>query len=818
MQVLLMAAVLLQTAEGARANPHGPASAAAVAVAARATRPPVIDGRDDDEVWRTAQRITEFREFDPSPDSILSLLARRDIRTASDQIKIIIDSYHDRRTGYEFAVNPAGVKRDYSIYNDGNEDAAWDGIWDAATRIDSLGWTAEFRIPLSQLRYATTGDNTFGFGVWRDIQRHGERVSWPLWRRTVNGLSSQLGEIRGLQNLAPPRRLEVLPYAVTKNVSVPEGGDAYGREQRVTGGLDLKYRVTSNLTLDATMNPDFGQIEADPGVLNLSAFETFFQERRPFFVEGTGIFQVPINCSVVNCSGEALFYSRRVGRAPQLSGAYGDATSPTGTTILGAGKLTGRLPSGLTLGMFEAVTAREVGTQGRTIEPATNYGVFRAQQDFRRGETGVGVLLTTVNRRSDEWTDASVRDAAYVAAVDFRHRFKQGRYSLSGSLDLSRVEGSQEAIAATQRSAVHYYQRPDGALRYDPTRTGLSGNAQEIKFGKFGGGITRFETSYLRRSPGFEANDLGFLLRADEQSWNNWFSFNLQRPTRLYRMAFWNFNWWQYWTAAGLPTERAANTNLHVQLPNRWWLHGGGTLGSLGEVYCDRCARGGPALRQSRGIFPWFGIEGDDRPMVVPSFWVNYGKWDEGRSERINLNPSIQVRVAAPVRASLSFNYTRNRAHTQWYGNPADDEGVTHYTFAHLDQTTASLTTRLDYTFSPTLSLQLYGQPFVSKGTYSDVRELDDPRAADYDDRFKPYLDQEVTQDPGGFNFKQLRSNLVLRWEYSPGSSLFLVWNQGRTGSLDDEGNRSIPGNFRDLFRLRADNTLLLKASYWLNW
>ncbi|HEX4573804.1 MAG TPA: DUF5916 domain-containing protein, partial [Gemmatimonadales bacterium] len=542
-------ALLLQatTAPPAAWGPAPPATAT-TASAVRAVRPPVIDGRDDDAVWRTAPAITQFQEFqpheggpprfrtevkvayddhnlyvfirafDPHPDSILKLLARRDVRAPTDQLKIIIDSYHDRRSGYEFAVNPAGVKRDYAIYNDSQEDDAWDAVWDVAARVDSLGWTAEFRIPLSQLRYVPRGANTFGFGIWRDIQRYNARDSWPLFRQSQQGISSQLGELTGLVGLPSPRRPEVAPYVLTKNVSVPVAG-SFDRSQKLTAGADVKYGLTSNLTLDATVNPDFGQVEADPAVLNLTAFETFFQERRPFFVQGAGIFRFDVDCSQVNCNGERLFYSRRIGRSPQLLSVYRDASSPTATTIAGAAKLTGHLPGGQTLGMFDAVTERAAGPLDRTLEPATNYAVVRAQQDLRHSESGVGMMLTAVNRSLDQWTDGTLRHSAYVGAFDFRHRFLSSHYQVFGSVDLSRVAGTPTAIAATQRDPVHYYQRPDGGLPYDSTRTTLAGDAEELLFGKVGGGITRFETSYLRRSPGFEVNDLGFLLRGDQQSW-----------------------------------------------------------------------------------------------------------------------------------------------------------------------------------------------------------------------------------------------------------------------------------------------------------
>src|SRR5437588_1847066 len=625
--VVLLAIVLQSTASSSGAGGADPLPGAKRASAVRATSPVVIDGRDDDAVWRLAPAITQFREFqpkedgdpryateakvayddrnlyvfirafDPHPDSILKLLARRDVRAATDQLKIMIDSYHDRRSGFEFAVNPAGVKRDYAMYNDAQEDDAWDAVWDAATLVDSLGWTAEFRIPLSQLRYVPRATNTFGFAVWRDIQRYSERESWPLYRNSQAGISSQLGELTGLVGLPSPRRPEIAPYMLTKNVSVPTGS-AFDRSQKVTGGADLKYGITSNLTLDATVNPDFGQVEADPAVLNLTAFESFFQERRPFFVQGAGIFRFDVNCAAVNdCStGEGLFYSRRIGRAPQID--YADANPPSATTIYGAAKLTGRLPGGQTVGVVDAVTGREVATLDRTMEPTTNYAAVRIQQDLRNSESGVGAMITAVNRSLDQWTDGSLRSSAYVGAFDFRHRFLGRRYQISGSFDLSRVAGTPAAIAATQRDPVHYYQRPGAGVSYDPTRVSLWGDAEELKFGKVGGGITRFETSYQRRSQGFEVNDLGFLRQADQQSWNTWFAFQSRHPSSFYQTAFWNFNWSQLWTAAGTPVERSANTNVHAQLNNRWWVHGNVTAGQLGATSCDRdCTRGGPAVR-----------------------------------------------------------------------------------------------------------------------------------------------------------------------------------------------------------------------------
>jgi hypothetical protein len=846
--VLLALAVQIATPAGTGGVVPPPFPNATKAAAVRAVVPVVIDGRDDDAVWRVALAITLFREFqpkedgdprfateakvayddrnfyvfirafDPHPDSILKLLARRDVRAATDQLKIMIDSYHDRRNGYEFAVNPAGVKRDYAIYNDQQEDDAWDAVWDVGTQVDSLGWTAEFRIPLSQLRYVPRASNTFGFAIWRDIQRYTERVSWPLYRNSQTGITSQLGELTGLVGLPSPRRPEIAPYLVTKNVSVPVA-TGFDRSQKVTAGADLKYGITSNLTLDATVNPDFGQVEADPAVLNLTAFETFFQERRPFFVQGAGIFRFDVNCSQVNCNNEGLFYSRRIGRGPQL--AYGDPNSPTATTIYGAAKLTGRLPGGQTVGVLDAITQRAAGTLDSTTEPTTNYAVVRGQQDFRNGESGVGLMLTAVNRHLDQRTENALSRNAYVGALDVRHRFLNSRYQISGSLDFSRVAGSDSAIALTQRDPVHFYQRPGAGASYNPARTSLTGDAEELLFGKVGGGITRFQTAYQRRSQGFEVNDLGFLLQADQQSWNTWFGVQARHPTALYQQAWWNFNWWQYWTAAGTPVERAANTSGHVQLNNRWFVMGGITAGQLGTTFCDRdCTRGGPAVRVDPYLSAWGEIDGDTRPPLVPYVWFNYSRSDEGRSGKFNGNIQATYRVASQVNTSLTLSATHNVKDVQPYGIITDTSPpfATHYTFAHLNQKEISLTGRVDYTLSTALTLQLYGQPFVSKGTFSSVRELADPVAAAYENRYQPYADTSVTNNPGGFNFKQFNSTVVLRWEYRPGSTVFVVWTQGRRDLAGLEGSRSPGGDFRDLFDLHPNNTFLVKASYWINW
>ncbi len=837
--------VVVQTASTAGAAPL-PAGLANTVRATRAAEAPVLDGRDDDAVWRTVPAIDRFRQarpsengdprfrtearvaydarhlyvfvraFDPRPDSIVGLLSRRDEQTASDEIILMLDPYHDRRTGYEFVVSPAGVKTDYAVYNDGDEDLAWDAVWDAATLVDSLGWTAEYRIPLSQLHYSSRGPATFGILVWRTIQRYGEEVTWPLYRPSRSGFISQFGELTGLEGLASPGHAEITPYIVTRSEPGPASAD-YDRTEDVSVGGDLKYRIASNLLLNATVNPDFGQVEADPSELNLSAFETFFTEQRPFFVEGKGLFTFTVNCVVVvDCNtGEGLFYSRRIGRAPRLADVYGD-DAPPATRILGAAKVTGRLPGGFSLGVLDAVTDDVKGPGGATLEPTTNYAVVRGNQDLDGGDASFGFIGTAVNRSLDPSSEPYLHRSAYAVGVDARRRFWGRRFEVSGSFDLSRVAGSPEAIARTQRDPVHLYQRPDGPLRFDPTRTSLGGSNVELRFAKVGGNRLRFETAYQRRSPGFDVNDLGFLRQADQEMWTSWATLLFREPNRVFRELRWNLNNWEHWSAAGLPTERAFNTNVHTQFNNRWWLHAGGTLGGLGATYCDRCARGGPAIRQDTYLAPWLGIEGDDRRPLVPSLWLNYMRGDQGRSRTLSLEPTLELKVSTRFSTSLSANWETNRNDIQYYDTFTDPDGTEHYTFAHLEQETLSLTWRLGYTFTPNATLQVYASPFISKGTYSDLREAADARASEYDSRYRPYDNPEVDGDPGGFNVQEFRSNVVFRWEYRPGSTLFLVWSQGRQGFADREGTKGFGGDLGDLFGARSEDTFLVKVSYWL--
>lgn len=850
LSLLLATPVTAQVAVTASAAPASAASdlrrsGAREASAARTRTPPTIDGRDDDAAWRAAPVIDQFLEYDPqmgaeprfrtevrvlyddrylyvlgrmydpAPDSIISLLSRRDVRTESEQLKVVIDSYHDRRTAYQFILNPAGVKRDYYVYNDRIEDGTWDSVWDGSAQVDSLGWVAEFRIPFSQMRFADREEHTFGFMVVRDVARTKQRISWPLYDRNRQGYVSQAGEISGISGLPSPRRLEVLPYAVTRNVTQPVTGGGWRHPQEQWVGADIKWGVTSNLTMDATLNPDFGQVEADPAVLNLSAFEQFFEERRPFFLEGAGIFDFRTACTDIENGCTGLFYSRRIGRSPQLGGLYADPGNATSSRVLGAAKLSGRLASGLNIGVLNAMTADEHGGAGRTIEPQTNYAVIRLLQDLADGRSGIGAMFTGVNRSLDGDTRDFLRASAYTGGLDLRHRFLDNRYELAASVSGSLVEGSAAAIAATQRDGVHRYQRRDDGLAYDPTRTRLAGDAQRLSLSKFGGGITRFQTMLQRFSPGYETNDLGFQLRADEQTWRNWFALQFNTPTTYYRRVNLNFSTTSTWTTEGLPTGNTISANGHIELPNTHWLSLG-LSGVLPGSFDDRSARGGVAFRRAANVSGWFTWQGDGRRWYTPT--VHGGLWrgDEWASRGGWLSAGYQFRLGAQFSSSLSMNVSQSRNDSQWLRNFGDVSSDTaHITFADLDQWTVGLTARLNYTVTPALSIQVYAQPFASVGDYTEWKELtDSPRARRYRDRFQPY---GGGADPGGVNFKQLRTNTVLRWEYRPGSILFLVWQQGRDTFATNPTDFSFRRDFGDLWALHPNNTLLLKMSYWFN-
>ncbi len=835
-----------------------------------------VDGVLDEPVWGSAEVATDFvqfrpdegeapsqrtearvaygsdalyvavRAFDTAPDSIAGQLTRRDDSGSySDWVRVIVDSHYDQRTGFHFAVNPSGVKQDIYHYDDTREDSSWDAVWEVATSRDEDGWTAEFRIPFSQLRFQRE-EETWGINFARDIARTGETVVWAPLSSDESRLISRSGTLQGLTGLPSTRRLEVQPYAVARlareNGSVD---DPFFRENDHSQamGLDLKYGVTSDLTLDLTVNPDFGQVEADPAQVNLSAFETFLPEQRPFFIEGQNIFEFGLGLG--GGGAESLFYTRRIGRQPQgrvSAGPGGFVDAEDQTMILGAAKLSGKTGGGWSVGLLYAATQEEEARivtadgerLGRMVEPFTNYGVARIQRDFREGRTAIGFIGTGTVRDREGADELLLHRSAVTGGVDFRHRFGEDRYQLTGHVLGSSVRGSREALARTQLSSARYFQRPDADhVEFDPTREGLGGWAGSVGIHRIGGEHWRFGSDVLARSPGFEVNDIGFLRESDQVLHAGFLSYRVNRPTDRFRQWNLNLNAHHAYTFDGERIGIGSNVNGFAQLANFWTVNAG--VARSFDSYSNSMLRGGPLLRREAAWNGWGGVGTDSRQALRFGLDANWSARPTSDSWSLNLSPSVRWRPTSAATVSVGGFWNRNLDDREWVGRVAHDDGSADYVLGRLDQTTVGLTGRLDMAFTPNVSLQLYAQPFVSSGSYGAFKVVTDPRADEYADRFRRLdarpvsdLTYEADTDADGtpetfgnpdFDFRQFRSNAVLRWEFRPSSTLFLVWLQGRDGFAmgRDAGEFGFSDDFGDLFGRAPENVFMMKVSYWLS-
>jgi hypothetical protein len=830
-----------------------------------------VDGRLDESSWETAEVLTDFIQHDPEEgqpatertevrilyskeslyvgvyafdsevDKIRSILARRDSRCPSDWIKIWVDSYYDKLTAFEFGVNPCGVKRDVYWSNDRRRDDDWNAVWDVEVSQNDKGWIAEFRIPFSQIRFPERESHTWGFQASRIIARKNETSYWRHVPKGVPRFVSLFGDLKGINNIPSPKKLQLLPYTLVKGAYQPaEEGNPFqtGTDYLAGLGLDLKYGVTSNLTLDATVNPDFGQVEADPAQVNLTAYETYFPEKRPFFIEGKDMLRSSLGSEHER---ESLFYSRRVGRRPQGSPSdveYSDM--PENTNILGAFKLTGKTAGGWSIGVMEALTSREKarivtwdGDETQQIaEPLTNYFLGRAEKEFREGRSALGFMFTAVNRKIDDANLNFLRSAAYSGGFNIRHRWAQDKYEVSGYFLGSHIRGSEEAILDAQESSARYYQRPDAEhLELDPTRTSLSGTASNFSLGKIGGGHWRWNLGIQTRSPGFEINDMGYMRDVDEISQHIWLSYREYSPGKIFREYDISFTFWNNWDFALTHTGQGISMRSDFEFLNYWSINF--DLNRTQEHLSTSQLRGGPAVLMPGNWRIGGSLRTDSRKNFYFNLRASYSLSDNNArsyslSAGLNFRPSDRIDISFSPRLSDGFR------RLQYLSNESSDDRA-HYTLGQIDQTTVSLTLKLNYTLTPNLSIQLYTQPYVSAGKYSEFKEVIQPRAENYDDRWHIFSGSEVfLQDdyyhlllPGGggdeitfenpdFNFRQFRSNLVLRWEYLPGSILYLVWTNGINDTSSD-GDLSLGNDIRSLFNAGSNNAFMVKISYWFN-
>ena len=801
------------------------ATAGSRARAIRRAGPIAIDGRLDEVAWSAAPVHTGFTQRfpkdgvpaalatkfavlyddtavyvgvwadDPEPARIRRLLTRRDVDVLADAVAVGIDSYQDRRTAYVFQLNAAGVQRDMLLFDDTKSDDTWDAVWTGDVAVTSSGWTAEFRIPLNQLRFATRDQHAWGLQVFRTVARTQEQAAWSPWPRSSDQTVSRFGVVDGIEKLGAARRVELLPYA-TGGIEA----NATDTDGRGNAGLDAELGIGPAFTLSATINPDFGQVEADPSQVNLSADELFFAERRPFFLEGVDLFKLPIGNG--DNAVEGAFYSRRIG------------------DILGAAKLTGKTSSGWSVGVLDAITGGDT---------PTNYAVARIKRDFNEGATMVGLSATSVVRLFD---DPEVHDRAYTAGLQLQHRWADGAWTAKLDTVGSYVHGTTEAIAATQRSNRHLYQRPDATnAMFDPTRTSLSGVGATWQIGRLGDTKHwRYGTGGDLRTIGLELNDLGFQTYSDRAIPYIWAQVREDAPDD--EVLNWQINADVYAVTTLEPRvlERGLECNASAQFANYWSLSGGCNI--IARVADPVALRGGASLRLDPRAQGYVNLTTDTRKRL----WLSLGAYG-GREPKpdqidggLDLGATIQARSNVDLYVGPSI-FIRNDP-MQYVAETMDTTGTPHFVFARVRQRVTSMTIRVNWTFSPRLALQAYAQPFIATGRYSELKDVDTPGARDFADRFTPIhgtrytLDDNVysvrTDDGGTFQFerpdfafRQLRSTVVLRWEYRPGSPLFAIWSHGRT-------SEGIDGRYdlgRDLDRLtdaRGEDVVMLKLNYWL--
>jgi hypothetical protein len=838
---------------------------------------PAIDGKADDPCWdkvewggqfvqtdpRCGEAPTEPTEFkvmyddknlyvlirchDSKAGEIERRVSRRD-EVDGDNVAVYLDSYFDKRTAFAFKVNAGGVKADAALSGDSmNQDFTWDPIWAVKTAVDQGGWTAEMAIPFSQLRFATKEQLTFGLQVRRMLYRNQELSSWQHIPKDAPGFVHHFGELQGLAGIKAQHQIEIIPYAVAKGqLSPQEAGNPFatGTSGRLLGGLDGKIGLTSDLTLDFTINPDFGQVEADPSVVNLSAYETFFQEKRPFFTEGRNILDFRMMSGNGDFGSDNLFYSRRIGRAPQYDPELQDGEfldMPLNTAILGAFKITGKTTHGLSLGVLESLTARSRATlsfngqnRNETVEPLTNYFMLRAQQDLNEGQSFIGAMVTAVNRDIRDEALDFLHASAYTAGIDFYHSWKNRSYFVSAKTIFSLVQGSKDAILQTQESAVHYFQRPDSDyLHLDPERTALGGYGGNFEIGKSGDSKLTYAGGVTWRSPGLELNDMGYLYQSDVIMAWGWAGYQITKPTWIFNQLNLSFNAWQGYNFGGTPIFLGGNVDFYGQLKNYWSFEIGSSRQGTG--LSQGSLRGGPYLRSNGGWNPWIWFGSDSRKRFTVNWGGNCFIADDRSRESWNTNLTMACRPSNGLSLSVAPGYEYYKSNLL-YVTTAEIGDNDRYVMAHIAQNTVYVTLRLNYSITPELSIQFYGQPFISNGKYDTFKRITNPRAGLFQDRFQTYGGDEITFNAsdntyqvreGGngstysfdnpdFNVLELRSNMVLRWEYRPGAALFVVWSQGRSDNTgrDDFG---LSSGFRDLMHLPATHVFLVKFTYNFN-
>lgn len=830
------------------------------------TTPPVINGKLDDECWEkgtwagnwhqfipnegaeptypTEMNIqyddhylyVAMRAFDGEPEKILRIPGNRD-EFNGDMLGITFDSYRNYKTGFEFTVSAWGQKVDLILFNPINWDYNWDAVWKVKTGLEDSAWVAEYEIPLNQLRYSNETEQVWGMHTWRWIARLSEESNFEQQTKNGPGMLYNFAELRGITGLKKSRRIEIMPFALAdlETMKAEEGNPftENGKEWGGNAGLDAKIGISSNFTIDLTVNPDFGQVESDPSVMNLTAFETYYEEKRPFFMEGLTIFDYKFD-------DQSLFYSRRIGHAPSLIPETNDSAfvkSPDKTTILSALKFSGTTSNGLSIGLIQSLTANEKARvsnpegdiANRQVEPLTSYTVARIQKGYNAGNTFLGGMITSVRRFIDDPDLEFLSKNALTGGLDVLHYWHEKEYYIDARLIGSNINGSTEAITALQESSVRYYQRPGaGYLGYDTSLTQLRGFGGKLKIGRLHKEHWKYSTSITLLSPGLELNDLGYMTFADEIKNDNIITYQITKPVSVFRTYSIDLNQFNTWNFNGTYLGSGGKLSFYSEFKNNWifsndFVYQTGTTDT-------RFLRGGPQMKLPFTITESGNLSTDQSKKVV--FSLNYGYQGRGNNSGTNysVEPGISVRPFQGLRIGFSTSMMQNHDLLQ-YITTLDYNSSDRYIFGTIDQKTVGLTFRADLNITPEFSIQYYGSPFVSRGSYSEFKYIVDPEAKEFNDRFIIY---ENTQMSGGqylldengdmipdytigipdFNFHQFRSNLVARWEYRLGSSVYLVWSSDMTGNTSSS-QASYGESLNQLFDVFPNNMFLVKFSYW---
>lgn len=831
--------------------------------AVRTDRPILIDGQLDEDVWKSEQAVTNFLQKDPdegvpprqrsevrlaydddalyvgarlydsAPDSIRVRLARRDNDAGSDMFALMVDPFHDKRTGYYFMVSAAGTLMDGVLMNDGWDDDSWDGVWQARSKRDAQGWTCEMRIPFSQMRFRSADPMVWGVNFKRWIPRYGEEDAVVYTPRGQSGFVSRFAELQGLDGLQARQHIELTPYVTNKTEHLRFNGNTlenYGGGDPFHGawkakpavGGDLRMSLGTKFTLNATVNPDFGQVEIDPAVVNLSDVESFFSEKRPFFTEGVSVFRCGNNgandYSNFNWPEPIFFYSRRIGRGP-LGGApsaqYTDF--PQAAHILGATKITGQPAPGWNVGTVQALTSREeatlrnAGVESRFgVEPMSYYGVWRAMHEMNDRRQGLGLMGMTsahfFDAGNDPLRNQTNRNSVVGAMDGWTFLDKDRTWVISGYGMASRAEGSTTRIARLQRSFPHYYQRPDRpGLGVDPTATTMAGYGGRLWLNKQQGKVI-FNAGLGAISPGFDNNDLGFLFGGDVVNGHvlTGYQWNEPKDWRQYANLFGAVA--SSWDFGGNSTQKMLFMGGNIEQRNHWsWQ--ANTFYSF-AAFNARKTRGGVLMATKPGASMSLSFDTNSRN---PWFWaINTNpSWSADGSWEQQVNPSIRWRPKPNLSISGGPDFYRGHTDTQ-YLRDSTSSVATGSQFAELEQTQWSMNLRADYAVTPNLSIQVFAQPLISTLRFHDLKELG--RSRSYDLIAMPDPSPDYFKNRSG-TFGSLRGNAVVRWEYAPGSSAFFVWTQ-ESANTDDLSDFDPSRSFRVISKAPSNSVFLVKVAH----